>query len=177
MNERRLWAKVFIVMGFAIGVPILLACNVKGCDEVPYNSNSPAAKIREQGTSVPVVGGDDYVKTNVSFSPLIVDFFEREGKKSMRAYVKCRRLTDLHRDDRKYNYTLELQFALQKGGATFHTLKRSGDFVGDLSLNELCAEDITDVPDQIVVTKIRVMQTAKPRPKPVSQPTTRPSTE
>ena len=177
MSERRLWGKVFIVLGLAVGVPILLACNIKGCDEVPYNSNSPAARIREQGKTVPVVAGDDYVRANLSLSSLIVDFFEREGKKSIRAYVKCRRLTDLDRDDRDYNYTLELQFALQKGGSTFHTLKRSGNFTGEVSLNELCKEDISDIPDQIVVTKIRVMRTAKPRPKPVSQPTTRPGTE
>ena len=172
MNPNRNASKAFLLLGLGLAVALAWECR---CDKtVPYNSNSPAAKIREQGLTVPIDPGDDYVRANVSFSAVKVDYFETEGKKKMTCYCLPKRLSDTDRDDKEYDYTLELQFGLAKGGSVYRTLTRSGDFTKKVYLNELCTEDSTVIPERIVVTKIRVTRRSRPKTE-VVKPKTQPS--
>jgi len=172
MTRNRHWARAFVLLGLGIAIALAWQCHCG--TEVPYNSNSPAAKIRDQGLTVPVEGADEYVKQNLSFSPIMVDYYERGGRKSMKCYCKASRLTDVDRDDQEYDYTLELRFGLEKDGKVYRTLTRSGDFTTSVILNDLCTEDSTVIPDRIVVARIRVTRRRRPKTETVP-PETRPA--
>jgi len=172
MDRNHLGSKAFICLGLCIAVLLAWECR---CDKtVPYNSNSPAAKIRDQNLTVPIDPGDDYVRANVSFSAVKVDYFESDGKRKMSCYCLPKRLSATDRDDKEYDYTLEFQFGLERSGSIYRTLTRSGDFKTKLYLNELCTEDSTVVPERIVVTKIRVTRRSRPKTE-VVKPKTQPS--
>ncbi len=138
---------------------VLITCEDTGCNEKPFDATSPAARILADDLSVPVVAGDDYVKDNLTFSWVRVNMYDRDGTKSIKAYCDAKRVSDVDRDSDTEDVELELRFRMLVGGETIIDTTRSGDFDGDrVLLNDLC-EGGVDVPEKIVVTKIRVTRT------------------
>ena len=135
---------------------VLVTCEDMGCNEEPFDPSSPAAQILESKLSVPVVAGDDYVKDNLTFSWIRINAYDRDGKKTIKAYSEARRITDVDRDTETEDVTLELRFLIMAGDDTIVDTTRSGDFDdGRVMLNELCRGGLA-MPDRIVVTKVRV---------------------